>query len=166
MELMKGLPDNILGIIGSGTITGEDYDTVIIPATKDKLQRHKKIRMLYQLNKDFVHYALDAYLEDAKVSWHALSFEKVAVVSDVHWINDSVNLYKFIIPVQVKVFSNSELDKAKLWVSELYYFIDKFILKLWDILKNDTGGLFMPACILLQLLFLDHILFVFSIPLH
>ena len=118
MELMKGLPDNVIDIIGSGTITGEDYDTVIIPAMKDKLQRHKKIRMLYQLNKDFVHYALDAYLEDAKVSWHALSFEKVAVVSDVHWINDSVNLYKFIIPVQVKVFSNSELDKAKEWIGK------------------------------------------------
>lgn len=118
LELMKGLPDNVLGIVGSGTITGEDYDTVLIPAMKDKLQKYKKIRILYQLNNDFVHYALDAYLEDAKVTWHTLSFEKVAVVSDVHWINDSVNLYKFIIPVQVKVFSNSGLDKAKLWVSE------------------------------------------------
>ena len=46
MELMRGLPDNILGIIGSGTITEEDYDTVLIPAMKDKLQRHKKIRVV------------------------------------------------------------------------------------------------------------------------
>jgi predicted nucleic acid-binding protein len=52
MELMQGLLDNVLGIIGSGTITREDYYTVLIPAMKDKLQRHKKIRMLYQLNKD------------------------------------------------------------------------------------------------------------------
>lgn len=118
MELIQGLPDNVLGIVGSGTITGEDYDTVLIPEMKDKLQRHKKIRLLYQLNKDFVHYALDAYLEDAKVSWHTLSLEKVAVVSDVHWINDSVNIFKFIIPVQVKVFSNNELGKAKAWVIE------------------------------------------------
>ena len=118
MELMQGLPDNVLGIIGSGTITGKDYDTVLIPAMKDKLQRHKKIRLIYQLNKDFVHYALDAYLEDAKVSLHTLSLEKVAVVSDVHWINDSVNVFKFIIPVKVKVFNNSELDKAKAWVIE------------------------------------------------
>jgi SpoIIAA-like len=47
-----------------------------------------------------------------------LSFEKVAVVSDVHWINDSVKVFKFIIPIPVKVFSNSELDKAKAWISE------------------------------------------------
>ena len=118
MELMQGLPDNVLGIIGSGTITGEDYDTILIPAMKDKLQRHKKIRLIYQLNKNFVHYSLDAYLEDAKVSWHTLSFEKVAVVSDVHWINDSVNVFEFIIPVPVKVFSNNELDKSIAWVIE------------------------------------------------
>lgn len=116
MELIQGLPDNILGIIGSGTTTGEDYDSVLIPAMKDKLQRHKKIRMLYQLNKDFNHYTLDAYLEDAKMSWHTLSLEKVAVVSDVHWINDSVDVFKFIIPVKVKVFSNYEIDKAQAWV--------------------------------------------------
>ena len=54
MELMKGLPDNVLGIVGSGTITGEDYDTVLIPAMKDKLQKYKKIRILYQLR--FCHF--------------------------------------------------------------------------------------------------------------
>ena len=51
MELMKGLPDNVVGIIGTRTITGEDYDAVLIPAMKDKLQRHKKIRMLLSIEK-------------------------------------------------------------------------------------------------------------------
>ncbi len=45
-------------------------------------------------------------------------FEKVAVVSDIHWMNDSVKLFRFLMPVPVKIFSNDELDKAKAWVSE------------------------------------------------
>jgi hypothetical protein len=49
MELMQGLSDNVLGIVGSGTITGEDYETVLIPAMKDKLQKYKKIRLIYQV---------------------------------------------------------------------------------------------------------------------
>jgi hypothetical protein len=28
MELMKGLPDNVIGIVGSGSITAEDYDNI------------------------------------------------------------------------------------------------------------------------------------------
>ena len=118
MELMKGLPDNVIGIVGSGTITAEDYDTVLIPAIHGKLKNHKKIRVLYQLDENYVHYELGAFLEDAKVTWHTFSFEKVAVVSDVHWIRDGVNLYKLFMPMPIKVFSNIELDKAKVWVSE------------------------------------------------
>ena len=51
------------------------------------------------------------------MSWYTLSFEKVAVVSDVNWVDDSVNVFKFIIPVKVKVFSNSETDKTIAWVN-------------------------------------------------
>jgi hypothetical protein len=58
MELLNGLPDNVIGIVGSGTITAEDYDTVLIPAIKDKLQKYKKVRILYQLTKDFTLYKL------------------------------------------------------------------------------------------------------------
>ena len=119
MELMQGLPDNVLGIVGSGTITGEDYDTVLIPAIHEKLKKYKKIRILYQLDKSYVHYELGAFLEDAKVTWHTFSFEKVAVVSDVHWIKDGVNFYKLFMPMPIKVFSNNEIEKAKEWISQL-----------------------------------------------
>jgi hypothetical protein len=56
MQLMKGMPDNVIGIVCSGTITAEDYDPVLIPAIKDKLQKYKKVRILYQLTKDFTHF--------------------------------------------------------------------------------------------------------------
>ena|SRR5665647_909623 len=119
MELMKGLPDNVIGIVGSGNITAEDYDTILIPTIHEKLKNFKKIRMLYQLNKDYTHYELGAFLEDAKVTWHTFSFEKVAVVFDVQWIRNGVNLYKLFMPMPIKVFSNNEFEKAKEWISEL-----------------------------------------------
>src|SRR5450759_5060801 len=117
-ENYQGLPDNVVGVNLSGTITGEDYDTVLIPAIKDKLKKYKKIRMLFQGSRDFSHLTLDAYLEDAKVTWHMFEFEKVAVVSDIHWMNDSVKLFRFLMPMPVNIFSNDELDKARAWVNE------------------------------------------------
>jgi hypothetical protein len=62
MELMKGLPDNVIGIVGGGTITAEDNDTVLIPAIHEKLKNYKKIRILYKLDKNYVHYELGAFL--------------------------------------------------------------------------------------------------------
>ena len=60
------MPDNVVGVNLSGTITGEDYDTLLIPAIKDKLKKYKKIRMLFQGSRDFSHLTLGADLEDAK----------------------------------------------------------------------------------------------------
>ena len=118
MEIIQGLPENVVGVTAFGTVTGEDYDNVLISAINEKLKKFKKIRILYQTSRDFSHLTYDAYLEDAKVTWHITSIEKVAVVSDVHWINDSIKIFRFIIPISVKLFSNDELDKAKVWVSE------------------------------------------------
>jgi hypothetical protein len=42
MGIIQGLPDNFVGFNLSGTITGEDYDTVLIPAIKDKLKSIRK----------------------------------------------------------------------------------------------------------------------------
>jgi hypothetical protein len=39
---------------------------------------------------DFTHLTYNDYLEDAKVTWHINAIEKVAVVSDVDWINDTI----------------------------------------------------------------------------
>jgi len=118
MEIIQGLPENVVGVTASGTVTGEDYDNVLITAIDEKLKKFKKIRILYQTSRDFSHLTYGAYLEDAKVTWHITSIEKVAVVSDVHWINDSIKIFRFIIPTSVKLFSNDELDEARAWVSE------------------------------------------------
>ena len=42
MESIKGLPDIFVGVISDGTVTGEDYSRVLIPAIQDKLKKYKK----------------------------------------------------------------------------------------------------------------------------
>jgi hypothetical protein len=115
---MKGLPDNVIGVVYSGGVTGKDYDDVFIPIVKDKLNRHKKIRLLYQINTGISDFAPSSYLEDAKVSLHVFSFEKMAIVSDSNWVDESVKFFAFLMPMPVKVYTNDKLDEAKAWVSE------------------------------------------------
>jgi hypothetical protein len=79
--IIRDLPENVVGIISSETVTEEDYDNVLIPAIKGKLKKYEKIRILYQTSRDFSHLTYDAHLEDAKVPWHITSIEKIAVVS-------------------------------------------------------------------------------------
>ena len=68
IEIMQGLPDNFIGVIYSGTVTGKDYDDVLIPVFKEKLNKYGKLRLLYQINTGISHFSWSSYMEDAKVS--------------------------------------------------------------------------------------------------
>jgi hypothetical protein len=83
--------------------TEDDYDNVLIPAIEDKIEKHGKIRMLYQLGRDFKGFTYEAMWEDAKVGiLNLTAFEKIAVVSNVDWIIDAVRIFRFVIPCPVK----------------------------------------------------------------
>ena len=119
IELMTDLPDRVLGMRARGQVSAQDYQTVLVPAIEAKLRKHKKARLLYVLGDEFEGFTGGAAWEDAKVGMrHLTSFERVAVVTDVDWIENMIRAFGFALPGEVRVFDDDDLDKARLWVSE------------------------------------------------
>ncbi len=119
LEIIKGMPENIVAVNASGKVTGEDYDNVLIPVIEEKLKQHVKIRVLYLMGPDFSGFTAGAMWDDAKIGIrHLTAYEKVAVVSDVSWVVNAMKFFSFIIPCPVKIFGNDRLEEAKTWISE------------------------------------------------
>jgi SpoIIAA-like len=119
LERISGLPDNVLGITAKGEVTGADYETVLIPAVEEMLVNRERIRFMYQLGDEFTGFDAKAIWDDAKVGLqHLAAWERVAVVTDVTWIRTTMKVFGFVIPGEVRVFSNSETAQARLWLSE------------------------------------------------
>ena len=119
IELMSDLPDNVLGMTAHGKVTGEDYENVVIPALEARLAKHEKLRLVYHCGDEFEGYDAAAMWDDAKVGLkHLTAWDKIAVVSDVDWIRTMSKTFGFVMPGQVKVFANAELDAARAWASE------------------------------------------------
>jgi len=119
IEIDTAMPGNILAAAAHGKVTAEDYEKVFIPAIEQKLKTHQKLRLLYQLGEDFSGYSLPAILKDAKVGIaHWSGFEKIAIVTDVNWVNDAVKFFGAFIPCAVKTFPNTQLAEAKAWIVE------------------------------------------------
>jgi len=119
IEVMTDLPDRVLGVKASGEVTANDYKTVLVPAIEEKLTQHKKARLLYVFGDEFRGYSGGAAWEDAKVGMrHLTSFERVAVVTDVDWIEKMVKAFGFAIPGEVRVFDDDELEDARRWICE------------------------------------------------
>ncbi len=119
LEIIQGMPDNVVAVSARGNVTGDDYDTLLIPVIEGKLKTHEKIRLIYVLGPEYTGFTAGAMWDDAKIGIrHLTAYEKVAVVTDVNWISGAVKFFAFMCPCQVKIFGNDSLAEAKVWISE------------------------------------------------
>ncbi len=119
LEILGDLPDHVLGIRASGSVSAEDYERVLVPALETKLTRHPRVRLLYHLSEDFDGYTGGAAWEDAKVGMrHFTAFERIAVVTDVDWVKTGVKAFGFIMPGEVRVYPSEGFDDALGWIGE------------------------------------------------
>jgi SpoIIAA-like len=82
------------------------------------LKRHPKIRCYYQLGPQFSRMEPGAMWEDFKIGVeHLARWERVGVVTDVEWIRHAVNIFRFLMPGEVRVFGTSETAAAREWIT-------------------------------------------------
>lgn len=113
LELIDGLPGNVVGIAVSGRLTKRDCEDLLVPAMQKSLKRHEKIRLYYELNSRFPGAAwdeLDLGLE------HAACCERVAIVTDIGWVRLTVKALRFLIPSEIRVFATIEADEGRAWI--------------------------------------------------
>ncbi len=119
IEVMTDLPSNVIGLAAKGKVTGEDYESVVIPTIEGRLKEHDKLRLLYHCGPEMSGFDVAAMWDDTKVGMqHVLDFEKAAVVTDTPWIKGAMKTFGFLVPGHIRVFDESDLDQAKAWVCE------------------------------------------------
>jgi hypothetical protein len=114
LELIEGLPKNVVGIVATGKVTMQDCHDVLTPAIKKSLKRHDKIRLYYELSSRFPGSAwddLDLGLE------HASCCERVAIVTDIGWVRLTVKAVRFLIPSQIRVFATVQAEDGRAWIT-------------------------------------------------
>jgi hypothetical protein len=117
IEILRNFPDNVVAISCEGQVTKENYERIFIPAVLDALKRHEKIRLLYETSANFTGYDAGAIWEDFKIGVeHPMRWERVAVVTEVDWIVQTMRLFSFLVPCPVKLFSSSESAQAHAWI--------------------------------------------------
>lgn len=118
MKLLNNFPDHTVGIVASGHIDAKDYETVLIPAVNAALEKHKRIRLLYQLETNFDGFTAGAMWDDLKLGLaHMSAWERIAVVTDVHWVANATRMFAPLMPVQAKVFASADLAAAETWIA-------------------------------------------------
>ncbi len=114
---LSDFPGNVVAFVCKGRVTKADYDVVLVPAVRDALVTHEKVRLYYETGADFAGIDPGAAWEDFKVGMEHLSrWERIAVVTDVDWIKHMVHFFSFLLPGTAKVFPLSDAARAREWI--------------------------------------------------
>jgi len=119
IELLKGFPSNVVAIACHGTISAQDYDTVLVPAVEKALETNDKVRMLYEVAPDFQGYEAGAAWEDFKTGMeHFTKWERIAVITDIEWISGAVKIFGVFLPSEIRVYPLADAAQARLWITQ------------------------------------------------
>jgi hypothetical protein len=118
-EILEGYPDDVVAIRAVGVITREDYEETLIPAIEAKIGAGRRAKLLYWCGEEFAGFSAGAMWDDARFGLtHLGDFSKIAMVSDVEWLRQSVKFFAPLMPMPIQVFHNADIDAAKHWIAE------------------------------------------------
>lgn len=118
IEALTGFQDNIVAFACHGRVTKTDYESVVVPAIEAALARHDKVRVYYEIGTDFQAIDPMAVWEDIKVGLgHLPHWERIAVVSDIAWIRQTMEAFRFLVPGEMKFFPVTEKAAAQSWIA-------------------------------------------------
>ena len=121
IEILADFPDNVVAALAHGVVTKRDYQDILVPRIELTLKRHPKIHCDYELGREFSSMEAGAMWKDFQIGVKHLSrWERVAVVTDVDWIKHAVNVFRFLMPGEVRVFAVSEAAAAREWIMAVH----------------------------------------------
>ncbi len=119
LEIMPGLPEDVLAICGEGRISAQDYRDTLIPEALRRIKRHGSLRLPCYLGPEFEGVTPGAIWADTKLGLaHWGDFGRMAVVTDIEWIANAVRLFAPLFHHPVRVFPNDHFEDAKRRISE------------------------------------------------
>lgn len=114
---LDGMPEGVIGLEASGEVTADDYRNVMVPVVTAALERGG-VRLLYVLA-EHTKFTAGAAFADAKLGvGHLKGWEKVAVVTDADWLENSIKAFGWMMPGEVKVFDDDKVSEAKEWLGQ------------------------------------------------
>ena len=109
--------DNTVGVMVDSSLDNELMED-LQAKIREKLRIHDEINLFFEIRKGNK-MSFKAFLNQMKFNVdHAGQFNKVAVVTDLDWLQNSMVLKDFIMSADIKSFPNQDRIKALSWIAQ------------------------------------------------
>lgn len=114
IEIVEGLPIDVIGIIVKGRVTRRDCHETLLPAMERALDWHVKLRLYYEIRSRYPGAGWD---EVVLAGGQATLWERVAIVSDAAWLRHAVMALRLLIPSEIRVFAATQIPEGLAWIA-------------------------------------------------
>lgn len=119
LRRMTDMPVGTIGFEAVGEVEDDDWEETVEPVLRQEIAEGREVRLLYLIGTAARELEGDAIRADAGFRVrHALSYERVAVVSDEDWMHPALRALSFLLPGKARGFHVRDLGEAKAWLTE------------------------------------------------
>jgi hypothetical protein len=123
LEKISDTPAGIDAFRAVGTLTKEDYEQTVEPLLDEARRHGRRLRLLLQLGPEYEGFTAGAVWGKTQTWLQYPSLLRMidgyALVSDIRWLREWINLVGFLLPFPLRVFNTEERDDAVAWLGSL-----------------------------------------------
>lgn len=121
LEIVEGFPEGVIAIAARRHVIATDYDNALIPLVEDALLTRRKIRLYYELDREFSGVGAGGVIKYLS-SWarYMHRWERIAVVTSSVWVWMGMSVFRLLMPGRFRLFTLRHTEDARGWITAAY----------------------------------------------
>lgn len=116
ITLIPDVPENVAAFKASGEITKEDFENLVIPHVKAKVNTFDELNYLFYIDTDLDQFTVGAWMKDILVGLKNLTkWNRAAIVTDKKFVQNFTDVFSVLMPGEFKSFPQDDMENALYW---------------------------------------------------
>lgn len=116
ITLIPDVPENVAAFKASGEITKEDFENLVIPHVKAKVNTFDELNYLFYIDTDLDQFTVGAWMKDILVGLKNLTkWNRAAIVTDKKFVQNFTEVFSVLMPGEFKSFPQDDVENALYW---------------------------------------------------
>ncbi|KUJ50999.1 STAS/SEC14 domain-containing protein [Chryseobacterium sp. JAH] len=116
ISIINDAPENVAAFNAKGDVTKEDFENLVIPHVKNKVEEFGELNYLLYLDTDLGNFTAGAWLQDALLGIKNITkWNRAAIVTDKEGVQNFTDIFSVVMPGEFKSFPKENLYNALYW---------------------------------------------------
>lgn len=116
ITLIPDVAENVAAFKASGEITQEDFEILVVPHVKAKVNTFDELNFLLYLDTDLDQFTAGAWFQDLLLGLKNITkWNRAAIVTDKTGVQNFTDIFSVLMPGEFKSFPKSDVENALFW---------------------------------------------------